>query len=117
MSPSTFHELPRVIQAALDDVQADLDEPHLEPAERDLADEVQRYLRRPGLDPLSQAMIEHPKILAWCVERALRRTEPGDPALYHRAPPLAEPEEPPSEPTAPAKPPRRTRGTGRGTRS
>ena len=111
MSPTTSPELPPVVRAALDDVLADLDEPRPEPAERDLADEVQRYLRRSGLDPLSQAMIEYPKILAWCVARVVR---PTGPALFRQAPPLAEPDESPPEPD---KPPRRTRATGRGSRS
>ena len=89
-------QLPDIVQAALDDVQADLGEPDLD--QPDLVDEVLRHLRDAGLDPISQAMIERPKILAWCVDRALRT----EPALFRRVPPLAE------------KPPRSTR---RGPRS
>ena len=116
MTTPVRHDLPAAVTAALDDVQAGLPDPDptLDPAERDLADQVRQYLRTRVRDPLSRALLERPEIVAWCVRRALRPTGPspsgGEPSLYRRAEPMPEP--PP-----PARTTRRPAGGTRGKKS
>jgi hypothetical protein len=128
MTTPLFDDMPAPVMAALDRVQADLTESGtLEPAERDLADDVRRYLLPRVRDPLSRALVERPEIVAWCVHRALRRGEPaprsGDPGFYRRAEPLPEPpaggSSDPGEtpPASPGRTTRRTRGAGAGRKS
>lgn len=124
------NDLPAAVTTAFNQVQTDLtdSDPDPDPAERDLADQVRRYLRQRVRDPLSRALVERPEIVAWCVHRALRRTEPaprrGDPGLFRRAEPLAEPISEPATGAAPGaaeappkptrtSPTRRTRGDAR----
>ena len=130
MSTPVSDDTPAAVTAALDQVQADLtySDPPPDPAERALTDAVRRYLRQRVRDPLSQALVERPEILHWCVHEALQRTGPtysrGAPGFYRRAEPLSAP----ATTAAPAaseaspepirtRPTRRTRGDARGKKS
>ena len=130
MTTPVLNDMPAAVVAALDQVQADLTDPDPapDPAERDLADQVRRYLRLRVRDPLSRALVERPEIVAWCVHRALRQTGPaprrGDPGFYRRAETLSEPAtgatpesaETPPEPTR-TRTTRRPRGNAREAKS
>jgi hypothetical protein len=128
MTRPVSDDTPAAVAAALDQVQADLtySDPTPDPAERALADAVRRYLRQRVRDPLTQALVERPEVLHWCVHEALTRTGPprGAPGLYRRAEPLSTPAttEAPAAPEAPPEPTRtsttrRTRGDARGKKS
>ena len=118
MSTPVSDATPAAVTAALDQVQADLtySDPPPDPAERTLSDAVRRYLRQRVRDPLSQALVQRPEILHWCVHEALQRTEPthprGAPGLFRKAEPLSASEAPP-EPIR-TRPTRRTRGDTKG---
>jgi len=99
----TDRGLPGPLAAALDDVEAGLPDfdAGADPAARSLADDVTRYALGKARDPISQALLSRPAIVAWCVHEAVRRSgdEPrrGRSAYYRTAEPLSEHEAPPEQ--------------------
>ena len=114
--PRAGYGLSESIEAALDQVEADLPDATdaLDPALHELADETIRSLHGRVRDPLALAVLSREKIFVWCLRQAVQPARPpfgrDRSPLYRKADPLSEQHDSAQPPPADA-PPKATRRT------